>query len=263
MLDPITLAVFGQVGQACRDAVLRSPELSCAGRTVGGEFRVEDFVESVKWLAWAKDNGCRWDAHTGAAVAQGGRLEVLQWAWENGCPWDPYTLRALREACPKLRALWDEAAPVTLWEGVDFGYAGGADAGQVVGLRLQSKGLTGDLPAELGRLTALKSLFLDGNKLRSVPAVLGRLTALEMLDLRDNKLTSVPAACKKGGALEQSGCRIHRRRQKGRRQRVTRACVALAVTSVAACMHEQMSVRHQWLSDWLVLSMWSALFGAR
>jgi hypothetical protein len=71
LLDPTTLAVFGRVGEACRDAVLRSPELPCAGRTVGAEFRVEEFVESVKLLAWAKDNGCRWDEHTFAAVAKG------------------------------------------------------------------------------------------------------------------------------------------------------------------------------------------------
>jgi hypothetical protein len=94
LLDPTTLAVFGRVGEACRDAVLRYPELPCAGRTFGRNFRVENFVGSVKLLAWAKENGCRWDAHTCAAVAKGGRLEVLQWAREHDCPWDDRTCEA-------------------------------------------------------------------------------------------------------------------------------------------------------------------------
>ena len=239
LLDPITLAVFKRVGEACRDAVLRSPDLPCAGRTVGVEFMGEEFVESVKLLAWAKVNGCRWDEHTCAAVAKGGRLEVLrwareqdcpwdertcaaaaangyqdvlQWAWERGCPWDPYTLHALREGCPELRALWDEAAPVTEWRGVIFGEAGSADAGRVVAMNLMNKGLMGagkDL-AELGGLTALKALSLDGNQLTSVPEELGGLTSLRTLFLHNNQLTSVPAALETGGALEQSGCEVYR-----------------------------------------------------
>ena len=96
LLSPTTRAVFGRVGQASRDAVLRSPELSCAGRTVGVKFRVEDFVETVELLAWAMDNGCRWDAHTCAAVTKGGGLEVLQWAREHDCPWDERTCEARR-----------------------------------------------------------------------------------------------------------------------------------------------------------------------
>jgi len=139
----------------------------------------------------------------------------------------------LREGCPELRALWDEAAPVTAWQGVTFGEAGDADVGRVVGIFLMSTGLTGDLPAALGRLTALKTLCLNSNQLTSVPAALGGLTALSMLWLHGNKLTSVPAALggltalkmlwldgnqltsmpaewEKGGTLEQSGCRILR-----------------------------------------------------
>jgi len=46
-----------------------------------------------------------------------------------------------------------------------------------------------------------------------VPAELGRLTALRMVFLHDNKLTSVPADCgewEKGGALHKSGYTISR-----------------------------------------------------
>ena len=51
-------------------------------------------------------------------------------------------LRAWREQCAELCALWDESEPVTAWEGVTFGEGGGADAGRVVKLELGQKGLT-------------------------------------------------------------------------------------------------------------------------
>jgi len=233
LLSPATCAVFGRVGQACLDAVLRSPEIPCAGQTVGVKLGVKDFVGSVKLLAWANDNGCPWDAHTCAVVAKGGHLEVMQWArehdcpwdertcesaaenghlnvlhWarEHGCPWDSNALRAWRQGCPELRELWDESEPMTAWEGVGFGEAGGADAGRVVVIRLGLDGyrprLTGDVPAELGLLTALKVLDLNGNHLLSVPAALEGLIALKELYLNGNHLRSVPAALGRLTALE-------------------------------------------------------------
>ena len=107
---------------------------------------------------------------------------------------DADALRAWRAECPELRKLWDESEPVTEWEGVTFGEAGGADAGRVVGIDFENKGLTGDVPAALGGLTALTSLDLHENQLTSVPEELGELTALETLILSKNQLTSVPAA---------------------------------------------------------------------
>jgi len=83
---------------------------------------------------------------------------------------DEAVLLAWRTECPELRTLWDESAPVTAWEGVKFGEAGDADAGRVVMISIQVKGLTGDLPAALGGLTALTGLYLGGNELTSVPA---------------------------------------------------------------------------------------------
>jgi hypothetical protein len=62
LLDPITRALLGRVGQACRDAVLRSPKLPCAGRTVGVKLLVDHFVGSVELLTWALANGCPCDA---------------------------------------------------------------------------------------------------------------------------------------------------------------------------------------------------------
>ena len=49
------------------------------------------------------------------------------------------------------------------------------------------------VPAELGSLTNLTTLWLHGNQLTSVPAELGSLTNLTELWLHGNQLTSVPA----------------------------------------------------------------------
>ena len=49
------------------------------------------------------------------------------------------------------------------------------------------------MPAEIGRLSALRQLNLSINQLTSVPAEIGQLTALEELNLTSNQLTSVPA----------------------------------------------------------------------
>ena len=59
------------------------------------------------------------------------------------------------------------------------------------------------MPAEIGQLTSLRGLYLDGNNLTSVPADIGRVTSLRVLDLQGNQLTSVPAAIRELGA---AGC---------------------------------------------------------
>ena len=87
LLDPTTRALLGRCGRACRDAVLRSPKLPCAGRTVGVPLRVKEFVGSVGLLTWAKANGCPWGARTCELAGAGGRVEVLKWAREQGCDW--------------------------------------------------------------------------------------------------------------------------------------------------------------------------------
>ena len=66
---------------------------------------------------------------------------------------DVNALRAWRQQCPELRALWDESKPATAWTGVTFGKAGGAHAGRVLRIILSAKGLTGEVPAALGALT--------------------------------------------------------------------------------------------------------------
>ena len=70
-----------------------------------------------------------------------------------------------------------------------------ADIGRLSALRtldLSYNQLT-SVPAEIGQLTSLKVLNLRGNLLTSLPAEIGQLTSLRTLDLADNQLTSVPA----------------------------------------------------------------------
>ncbi|NDE82091.1 MAG: leucine-rich repeat domain-containing protein [Chlamydiia bacterium] len=48
------------------------------------------------------------------------------------------------------------------------------------------------LPAEIGRLTNLEDLNLNGNNLTKLPAAIGGLTNLRRLDLYRNQLTTIP-----------------------------------------------------------------------
>ena len=91
---------------------------------------------------------------------------------------------------------WLSDAPLGDWFGVEAG-----EAGRVTGLRLGGwvdtagefvgNGLTGSLPAALGRLSRLRSLEIGGNRGLSgpIPVELGDLTNLESLILWANRLT--------------------------------------------------------------------------
>jgi Leucine-rich repeat (LRR) protein len=59
-------------------------------------------------------------------------------------------------------------------------------------LELDSKKLT-SLPAEIGNLINLQTLYLHINTLTSLPAEIGNLINLQTLILHNNKLTSLPA----------------------------------------------------------------------
>ena len=98
---------------------------------------------------------------------------------------DVGVLRTWRAMCPELQALWPEAERPEHWEGVMI------ENDRVVELSLG--GLTGAVPAEIGRLSALRALMLIDNQLTSLPAEIGQLTSLEKLYLIRNQLTSVPA----------------------------------------------------------------------
>ena len=92
LLNPTARALLGRVGQACRDAVLRSSKPPCTGGTAPGvPLKLSEFVGSVRLLGWARKNGCPWNVRTCQVIAQGGHLEVLQMARERGCQWDDFT----------------------------------------------------------------------------------------------------------------------------------------------------------------------------
>ena len=84
------------------------------------------------------------------------------------------------------RLNWSASTRIEDWDGVNLG----GTPRRVVGLSLNSRGLDGTIPAELGDLTGLRRLHLFENRLAGpMPAELGRLTSLRSLDLSDNRLT--------------------------------------------------------------------------
>jgi len=125
-------------------------------------------------------------------------FEVLKWAHnELNLPWAPYpaepvsddvlVLRMLREASWRLMEYWWVDVGPEKWRGVTM------ENGRVVKLELTEAGLTGAVPAEIGRLTSLTVLDLGGNKLTSRPAEIGQLASLTELSLFCNQLTTLPA----------------------------------------------------------------------
>ena len=74
---------------------------------------------------------------------------------------------------------------MTGWDGVTLG----GTPRRVSGLNLDSRRLTGSIPAGLGSLAGLKTLALSGNQLSGeIPAQLGQLTLLRELLLSGNQL---------------------------------------------------------------------------
>jgi hypothetical protein len=89
-LDPTDCAMLARVGKPWLAVVLAN-HLPRAGKGGAVPLKVKHFVGSVERLAWAKDNGCPWEAKTCFEAAAGGKLEVVQWAREHDCPWDVLT----------------------------------------------------------------------------------------------------------------------------------------------------------------------------
>ena len=80
---------------------------------------------------------------------------------------------------------WSDARPVASWQGITVGWHG-----RVSALDLRDMNLSGRIPPELGELSHLRFLRLDGNRLTGpIPPELGRLTRLDMLSLDGNRLT--------------------------------------------------------------------------
>ncbi len=109
-------------------------------------------------------------------------------------------------------ARWLTDLPLEDWHGVQY-YSvvrpapGPGDrvqtVGGVAGLKLESNGLTGRIPAELGNFNFLSELYLGGNQLTGeIPAELGNLDSLTRLDLAGNQLRGgIPAELGNARAL--------------------------------------------------------------
>ena len=100
---------------------------------------------------------------------------------------DAAALLQARDALAGAGALdWRDDAPLPAWEGVTLSRGRHP---RVQGLDLSGKMLTGNIPASIGDLDALRTLHLHGNALRgAVPQELGRLRHLESLRLDGNRL---------------------------------------------------------------------------
>ena len=84
---------------------------------------------------------------------------------------------------------WCTNTPLSEWYGVSTD-----SEGRVIDLRLYGNNLVGSIPAVLGNLSNLRSLYLSDNQLTGdIPAELGNLSQLEDLNLQINQLTgSIP-----------------------------------------------------------------------
>ena len=103
---------------------------------------------------------------------------------------DCKTLLALRDALGgDYRLDWTGDKPIESWQGIIV------NDSQVTGMRLVRTSrnrmgiLTGEIPPELGELTALRELNMHGARLTgSIPPELGQLTKLERLQIGHNSL---------------------------------------------------------------------------
>ena len=131
------------------------------------------------------------DNHPGVTPDGWDSCELLEPSKDDGTRLfdgdDVGVLRTWRAMCPELQDRWPEDEQPEDWEGVTI------ENGRVVELELEEFGLTGAVPAEIGRLSALRQLSLGVNQLTSVPAEIGHITTLERLILSRNQLTSLPA----------------------------------------------------------------------
>ena len=121
-----------------------------------------------------------------SACATGGA--VADAANNPGLVSDCEALLAARDTLAGTATLnWTEDTPMSEWDG---GVTVGGTPMRVTELALDSRGLTGEMPKELGNLSNLQSLYLNYNQLSGeIPTELGNLSNLETLDLGGNQLS--------------------------------------------------------------------------
>ena len=121
---------------------------------------------------------------------------------------DCESLLAARDALVRNMSLnWSPDTPMKDWDGVTVG----GTPPRVVSLAVNSRGLDGTIPANLGDLASLQRLDLFENRLTGpVPAELGRLANLQELDLSDNRLTDWPGPGRTRETGQPAGARPER-----------------------------------------------------
>ena len=114
---------------------------------------------------WAMRNVVQdWlDKHPGVTPDGWDSRELLEPSKDDGTrtfddEGDVGVLRTWRAMCPELQERWPEDEQPEDWEGVEM------ENGRVVKLELEEFGLTGAVPAEIGRLSALTVLDLGYNR---------------------------------------------------------------------------------------------------
>jgi len=98
------------------------------------------------------------------------------------------------DGCLALEELWETNGASTEWEGIIFGdKCDAVTARRVVSIHLGGKLTESEkVPAQIGELDALTSLWLDDNSLTEVPVALGGLSSLSELFLNRNQLDKLP-----------------------------------------------------------------------
>jgi leucine-rich repeat protein SHOC2 len=181
--DPVVVVDSGHTYE-------RSAILSHFGRNGARDPFTRRALSSTKVMTlWSMRNVVlAWlDKHPSVTPDGWDSRELLEPSTDDGPFDDESVLRTWRAMCPELQGRWSEDEQPEDWEGVTM------VNGRVVELDLEQFGLTGAVPAEIGRFSALRELDLRNNQLTGVPAEIGQLTSLRKLHLRGNQLTSVPA----------------------------------------------------------------------
>ena len=122
---------------------------------------------------------CESDCETGVAVSDA--------ANNPGLVSDCEALLASRDTLAGTATLnWSADTPIADWDGVTLE----GTPQRVTRLRLSMRGLTGEIPPELGDLTNLERLSLQLNRLSGeIPAELGNLANVQYMQLHYNELT--------------------------------------------------------------------------
>ena len=166
------------------DSAGGSPQYTITGLSAGTQYEVQVRAvdrggEPAAWSASVTGTPT-----TPSVCVTGGAVTAVI---DAGIISDCESLLAARDALVGSGRLnWSASTPIKDWDGVTVG----GTRPRVVGLSINSRGLDGTIPAELGDLAGLQRLHLLENRLTGpIPAELGKLANLQSLDLGENRLT--------------------------------------------------------------------------